>query len=146
MKKVFIALSLIGVVALLILPIYKTTARVGVNAYNKATLRSLGVFLQEYAKANNGNLPHVLSSLPLDLSVDRFRYKSADDQLYDWIYLPQHSAGTVPSPLIVSPIPERRTNPPSRLVLLSDYRVTIVEESALAKYWPKVDFSKHVKK
>ena len=114
------------------LPIFSTSARRDTITDNSATLRSIALALEAYAEANGGKLPQELTDCDL-LRLERLRHRTRSGEFHDWIYLPAAGRSPQPAPLVIAPAREEKGKVPRRLVLLSDYKVTQLEESSLPK-------------
>ncbi len=130
---------LIGIAAMLLLPVFGRTAVRGLQTKNLSNAKQLGTASRQFAEDNNGRFPTHLSEIVPDyLDANQsenvlYAAKVGDEEnprlKYDWLYFGAGFDDKNPPPLLIaSPLAFRDDKKQKRIVINADGSGGIVSE------------------
>lgn len=127
--KHFLILIALTVIAMFAFPLYTCKAKRNIRTENIANLRVIALTIKEYLSKYDNQLPDELSKVLEKMGPSRIPFRDKNGQFHDWIFRPRtdlkHAART---PLIISPEADDARQPRSRLVLWSDFAVSVEDQ------------------
>lgn len=129
--KQIVCLAMVIITLLWVMSFFTVEAKRDIRTDNISTLKIIAFAFTQIKDKSGGRLPNEINELWEVIGSKKLQFKSLDKQRYDWLFLFKSSRiSDGMFPLVVSPYPDDATQPRSRLVLWSDYHISI-EDVAL---------------